>query len=627
VTDLPASLRALLGSRKAAFGAAVVAAFAVMAVAGGVVVGDPTAFVAVPHLPPSWSHLLGTTGQGQDVLAQTVAGARITLTVGFTVGLFVTLVGAFIGITAGFLGGRADAVLSVLINVFLVIPGLPLAIVLAAYLPPGPGSIILVLSFAGWAWSARVFRAQALTLRNREFIQAAIVSGEGPLRVVFVELLPNMASLVASAFITTTVYAIGAEVGLEFLGLGDPGSVTWGTNLYWASNDSALLTGAWWTFVPTGVCVALVGFGLTMLSYAIDEVTNPRLAAGRESEPPVPVERALTPSAEAGEAGEPSLAAAAEELRRGQRDPSPPERQPEALPPDATPPPENAAPMPPPAGALLTVQNLTVRYRGRDQPALDGVSLAIHPGEIFGLAGESGSGKSTFGDAVLRLLPAWARASGEIRFAERDVLALGPEELRAFRFREISVVMQSALDALNPVATIAEQITDVVLAHQPFTPAAARERAATLLHMVGLEAARLDAFPHTLSGGARQRVALAIALALDPRLVILDEATTALDVVTQRELLDRLSELRATLGLTVLFITHDLPLLLARCDRVGVLYRGRLVDVAPAAHLPRVARHPYTRRLLSAFPSLGPAPDLGGDRPEAVSGEIGGGGR
>ena len=130
--------------------------------------------------------------------------------------------------------------LSVLINVFLVIPGLPLAIVLAAYLPPGPASIVVVLSFAGWAWSARVFRSQALTLRNREFIQAAIVSGEGALRVVFVEMLPNMASLVASAFITTTVYAIGAEVGLEFLGLGDPGSVTCGTNLYWASNDPAL---------------------------------------------------------------------------------------------------------------------------------------------------------------------------------------------------------------------------------------------------------------------------------------------------------------------------------------------------------------------------------------------------
>jgi ABC-type dipeptide/oligopeptide/nickel transport system ATPase component len=510
-------------------------------------------------------------------------------------------------------------VLSVLINVFLVIPGLPLAIVLAAYLPPGPGSIIVVLSFAGWAWSARVFRAQALTLRGREFIQAAIVSGEGPLRVVFVELLPNMASLVASAFITTTVYAIGAEVGLEFLGLGDPGSVTWGTNLYWASNDSALLTGAWWTFVPTGVCVALVGFALTMLSYAIDEVTNPRLAAGRESEPPAPVERALTPAAEAGEGAEPSLAAAAEELRRTPA--------PESLPPDATPPPETSAVSPPPAGALLSVQNLTVRYRGRDFPALDGVSLAIHPGEIFGLAGESGSGKSTFGDAVLRLLPSWARASGEIRFADRDVLALGEEDLRAFRFRECSVVMQSALDALNPVATVVEQITDVVLAHQPVTPAAARERAGTLLHMVGLEASRLDSFPHTLSGGARQRVALAIALALDPRLVILDEATTALDVVTQRELLDRLAELRATLGLSVLFITHDLPLLLARCDRVGVLYRGRLVDVAPAAHLPRVARHPYTRRLLSAFPSLGPAPDLGGDRPGAVSGELGGGAR
>jgi peptide/nickel transport system permease protein len=609
VTDQPGSLRGLLASRKAAFGAAVIVAFTLVALVGPTVVADPSAFVAVPHEPPSWKHPLGTTGQGQDVLAQTVAGARVTLAVGFTVGVFVTLAGAFIGITAGFLGGRADALLSVLINVFLVIPGLPLAIVLAAYLPPGPGSIAIVLAFAGWAWSARVFRAQALTLRGREFIQAAIVAGESTLRVVFVEMLPNMASLVASAFIATTVYAIGAEVGLEFLGLGDPGAVTWGTNLYWASNDSALLTGAWWTFVPAGVCVALVGFALTMLSYAIDEVTNPRLGAGRDAEPPAPSERADGPS----EPIEIEMGPAAERAARDE------------LPPDATPPPELiAGPVAAPAGALLAVTGLTVRYPGRVAPALDGVTLAIHPGEIFGLAGESGSGKSTFGDALLRLLPPSARVAGEVRFGGRDVLALPPDELRAFRFREVSVVMQSALDALNPVATVADQIIDVILAHQPFSREAARDRAGTLLHMVGLEASRLDAYPHTLSGGARQRVALALALSLDPRLVILDEATTALDVVTQRELLDRIAELRATLGLAVLFITHDLPLLLARCDRVGVLYRGRLVDVAPAAHLPRVARHPYTRRLLSAFPSLGPAPGPDADRPVPVVGELGG---
>ncbi|HEV3031661.1 MAG TPA: dipeptide/oligopeptide/nickel ABC transporter permease/ATP-binding protein [Polyangia bacterium] len=554
--------RGLLRNSKAAVGLAVVAGFVVMALLGPAVVGDPTAFVAVPHLPPSWSHPFGTTGQGQDVLAQTVAGARETVAVGFTVGILVTLLGALLGITAGFLGGRADALLSALINVFLVIPGLPLAIVLAAYLPHGPGSLVVVLAFAGWAWSARVFRAQALALRGREFVQAAIVSGEDTLRIVFVELLPNMASLVASAFITSTVYAIGAEVGLEFLGLGDPGAVTWGTNLYWASNDSALLTGAWWTFVPAGTCVALVGFALTMLAYGIDEVMNPRLAAARD--------------AELAARGEPAPAPAAE---RAAAD-----------------------------GALLSVRNLTVRYRGREQPALDGVSLAIRPGEIFGLAGESGGGKSTFADALLRLLPSSARTSGEIHFAAHDVLGLAPEVLRAFRFREISVVMQSALDALNPVARVAEQIVDVLRAHEPFTRTAARARAAALLQVVGLDASTLEAFPHTLSGGARQRVALAIALALDPRLVVLDEATTALDVVTQRQLLERVADLRATLGLSVLLITHDLPLLLTHCDRVGVLHAGRLVDLAPAADLRRVARHPHTRRLFAAYEALGLAP-------------------
>jgi peptide/nickel transport system permease protein len=568
-----ASLRGLAGSRKAAFGAAVVLAFAALAVVGPWLAGDPTAFVGVPHRPPSWDHLLGTTGQGQDVLAQTLAGARVTLAVGFAVGALVTLAGALIGVTAGYLGGRADAALSMLINVFLVIPGLPLAIVLAAYLPPGPITIAAVLAFAGWAWSARVFRAQALALRNREFIAAARVSGEGALRVVFVELLPNMASLVASAFIGSTIYAIGAQVGLEFLGLGDAGAVTWGTNLYWASNDAALLTGAWWTFVPTGASVALVGFALAMLSYAIDEVTNPRLSGERAP---------VAPSTAALRTDTPLPAVGLVQALLPARGPAP----------------------------LLAVRDLSVRYAGADAPALDGVSLDVAPGEFFGLAGESGSGKSTFADALLRLLPPATRVRGAVRVAARDgvcdVLALPEEALRAYRFRDVSLVMQSALDALSPVATVGEQIVDTILAHEPVTRRAARAWAATLLAMCGVERARLTAFPHTLSGGTRQRVTLAIALALQPRLVILDEPTTALDVIAERDLLDRLQELRARLGLSVLFITHDLSLLIAHCDRIGVLHRGRIVDVAPAARLAAEARHPYTRRLLAAFPSLAP---------------------
>ncbi|HUK65168.1 MAG TPA: ABC transporter permease, partial [Dongiaceae bacterium] len=281
LTGIGAWADAIRRDRRAATGAAVLAAFALVAIAGPLFVGDPQGLVGIPLQPPSWQHWLGTTGQGQDVFAQLVVGTRISLAIGFGVGLAVVLLGALVGITAGYHGGRVDAVLSLLFNVFLVIPGLPLAIVIAAYLPSGPLTLSLVLVVTGWAWNARVLRAQALSVRQRDFVAAAIVSGESDARIIAGEILPTMTSLLVSQVIGSTIYAIGAQVGLEFLGLGDVSTVTWGTNLYWAQNDSALLTGAWWTFAPTGLCVALVGWSLSMLNSGFDEVTNPRLQLER----------------------------------------------------------------------------------------------------------------------------------------------------------------------------------------------------------------------------------------------------------------------------------------------------------------------------------------------------------
>jgi peptide/nickel transport system permease protein len=272
---------AIRRDRKAGAGAAVLALFALVAIAGPPLAGDPQALVGIPLQPPSPQHWLGTTGQGQDVLAQLAAGTRVSLLIGFGVGLAVVLIGALVGVMAGYYGGRIDGLLSLLFNVFLVIPGLPLAIVIAAYLPTGSLTLALVLVVTGWAWNARVIRAQTLSLRRREFVAAAIVSGESDLRIITGEMLPTMTSLLVAQVIGSTIYAIGAQVGLEFLGLGDVSAVTWGTNLYWAQNDSALLTGAWWTFAPTGLCVALVGFGLSLLNSGFDEITNPRLQMER----------------------------------------------------------------------------------------------------------------------------------------------------------------------------------------------------------------------------------------------------------------------------------------------------------------------------------------------------------
>lgn len=278
--------------RKTLGGLAIVAGFVLLATVGPLFVEHPTAFVGKPLEPPSWEHWFGTTGQGQDVLAQTVVGARSTLAVGVVVGLLVVAIGAVAGATAAFLGGVADSVLSLVINVSLVMPGLPLMVVIAAWLPPGPLTMAAVLALTGWPWHARVVRAQVLSIRKRDFVSAAIVTGEPAWRIVVVEILPNLASLLGSSFIGATLYAIGAQVGLEFLGLGDLSAVTWGTNLYWATNDSALLIGAWWTFVPTGLCVAVVGFGLALLGFALDERANPRLAVSGATGPgpqPTPV--------------------------------------------------------------------------------------------------------------------------------------------------------------------------------------------------------------------------------------------------------------------------------------------------------------------------------------------------
>jgi peptide/nickel transport system permease protein len=274
-------LRRSLRSPKAMTALLLLAGFALMATAGPWLVQDPTAYVGVPFSPPCSASWLGTTGQGQDVLAQLVVGTRGTLVLGFAVGGVTVAIGALLGVAAAYLGGWVDWLISVTINVFLVIPSLPLAILLAAYLPTGPVSVAVVLVVTGWAWHARILRAQALALRSRDFVHAAKVLGESTPRILIVEMLPNMLALLGSSLLGATIYAIGAEVGLEFLGIGDVSRVTWGTNLYWASNDSALLLGAWWAFVPTGLCLALVGFSLTLLNHVVDEMGNPALRSER----------------------------------------------------------------------------------------------------------------------------------------------------------------------------------------------------------------------------------------------------------------------------------------------------------------------------------------------------------
>ncbi|EJJ29332.1 ABC transporter ATP-binding protein [Rhizobium sp. CF142] len=257
---------------------------------------------------------------------------------------------------------------------------------------------------------------------------------------------------------------------------------------------------------------------------------------------------------------------------------------------------------------LLSVKSLTIDYIGeeKDFRAVDNVSFDVAPGEVFGLAGESGCGKSTIAFAISRLhkAPALIRKGSQILLAGRDVLDLDPKALAAFRWREVAMVFQSAMNSLNPVLRIEDQFYDVLHTHKGMTKGQARERTAEMLRLVDIAPDRMRNYPHQFSGGMRQRIVIAICMALDPKLVVMDEPTTALDVVVQREILQRINELRKQFGFSVLFITHDLGLMVQFCDRIGIMLQGKLVEQNDAEAIYKTPQHEYTRKLWASFPSL-----------------------
>ncbi len=273
-------------NRKVALGAGIVGFFVLVAIVGPLFIRqDPNTLSTLSNAAPSSKHLLGTTTLGQDIFSQLVVGTRTSIFWGFLTGFLVTMVSVVVGLIGGYFGGVIDEILSLLTNVFLVLPALPLAIVLASYFPRGPLTISLVITFTSWAWGARVLRSQTLSMRSREFVTAARASGESVWRIIFFEIFPNEISIVAANFVSTTLYVILAEASLEFLGLGDATTVSWGSLFYWAQKDDALFLGMWWWFVPPGLCIALLGAGLALINNGIDEIADPRLRS--EPEPKV----------------------------------------------------------------------------------------------------------------------------------------------------------------------------------------------------------------------------------------------------------------------------------------------------------------------------------------------------
>lgn len=274
-------------NRKVAVGLVILVVLVVIAIIGPTLVSALLGQTAGrlhaggPLEPPSGRHWLGTTTAGEDVLAQLVTGTRTSLLVGLTGGAISTTLAVLLGVISGYSTGKAGAALTAFVNVFLVIPGLPLLIIIASYTQGRGGWIMvaLIIGLTSWPGGARVKRAQTLSLRNRDFVQAARYAGESRVRIVLLEVAPHLAPLIASTFLFAVVSSIAAEAGLNFIGAGNPNTVSWGTMLFWAQSQGALLSGAWWWFAPPGLCIALIGTAAGLINFGVDELSDPRLRA------------------------------------------------------------------------------------------------------------------------------------------------------------------------------------------------------------------------------------------------------------------------------------------------------------------------------------------------------------
>jgi peptide/nickel transport system ATP-binding protein/peptide/nickel transport system permease protein len=558
--------RAISRNRKALVGVLLMLGFVVLAIFPGQIAPyNGQAEIFQPGLPPSWHHLFGTTAYGQDIFSQVIWGTRLSLVIALAVGAVATALAVLVGVSAGYLGGATDGFLSLVTDVILVLPIFPLIIVIAAY-NQGSGLLMLVvvLGVLGWSYGARQLRSQTLSLRRRDFLESALVRGERKSYVILHEILPTMTSLIVATFLGAAIYAVLTAAGLQFIGLGDPNSQSWGTMLYWAQNNEALFAGMpLWAIAP-GVCVALLGASFALLNYAFDEISSPALR-----------------------------------VRKLQRS-----RFPKAEPPP--PPPELADAADPP---VLKVENLSVAYATDRGPvvAVDHVDIELARGEFLAIVGESGCGKSTLLYAIARLLGSPLPGEvigGRVLFQGRDLVLLEERELRRVRWRDLSVVMQSAMNALNPVLTVRDQMRDACEAHSNMTKREIEDRSREVLRLVSIDPVHLHSYPHQLSGGMRQRAMIAMALLFTPDLVIMDEPTSALDVVAQRSLMVQIKELQEQLGFAVIFVTHDMSLVSHFSDRLLVMYAGQVAELSQTRELFEQPLHPYSQGLLGAFPSL-----------------------
>lgn len=519
----------------------------------GLLAPVPPGTLDVPYMAPDARHLLGTDNIGQDLLSELIYSARITLWVAFLASFLATFLGTLVGVTAGYFGGARDEWLMRITDVFLLLPGLPLIILLAAYMDSGVFGIALVIGMTAWPGTARVVRANVQQERGKNFIRSAQAFGAGNFYVMAVHILPNIFEVVLAKGALAGASAMVAEAGVSFLGLGDCRYKSWGAMLHEAFTSGGLLNGAYGWYLPPILCISMTVLCLTLMGqrWIESEDENPGMV---------------------GAGGHGAL-----------------------------------GPLNPGEGVWLQVKDLSVDFLGADGTifrALDHVNLTVNQGHRLAVVGETGSGKSVLLLALMGLLPQNAVVTGEIRFQGQNLSALSEKEFRGLRGRHLAYVPQGAGQALNPLMRVGAQVAEPARIHQRMSRRAAMDGAVKILERMGIPHAqrRSREYPHQYSGGMIQRALAAMGLASGASLILLDEPTKGLDHQNRNAILHILKQFDRK---TFVLVTHDLAFAQGFADRITVMLNSRVVETAPAKDFFDRPLHPYAEALLNARPGHG----------------------
>ena len=507
-------------------------------------------------------HILGTDHLGRDLLSRLLWGTQLSLAVGFAAAFIAATFGSILGAIAGFYGQKTDNIIMRFIDMLMAFPYILLALAIVAALGPGLFNALIAVALVNIPFFARNIRGVTVTLANKEFIEAARLSGMSNLRILIVEIFPNLLPMIVIAMSTTVGWMILETAGLSFLGLGSqPPQADLGSML--GEARSALITNPHTSFVP-GIMIFCIVIGINLFGDGVRDALDPRLKKGSLIRP---------------------------------------------LPQTIY---EGGDTQPQPSNKLLSVQNLSIQFHVNQDvyQSSNDVSFEIQEGECLGLIGESGSGKSVTALSVTSLVasPPGVINKGSVNYKNQNLLALPYEELRSIRGNKISYIFQDPLTTLHPLHTIGDQLLEALQAHDSKLSASESiSKSKDLLKSVQIPNPDnvWDVYPHQLSGGMRQRVCIAMALINDPELIIADEPTTALDVTVQAQILNILNSLRKERKLSILFISHDFGVISQLCDRVIVMYAGSIVEEGPVKNIMQQAAHPYTSELIKCVPQLG----------------------